>query len=548
MPRRRHEAFTPFSGSLSTSHTLDGMAETRDAAPVRMAELLASLSLGIDLGFGQPMEHVLRQCLIALRLGEQIGLDESDRATVYYTALLVNVGCHSDAHEQARWFGDDIAMKSTKYEYEPFTVADAVAMVRLIGSGGTPLHRFRTGLEFAVGGYKEVNHMIEYHAALARELGVQLGLPDDVLDALGASYERWDGRGWPGKLSADEIPMASRVAQLAEFVEVAYRVGGTDAAIEVAQKRRATQFDPLLVDALVLDAPKVFGHLDDVASWDAVIDSEPSLTIGLTENECDDALCAIGRFVDLKSPYTGGHSLAVAELAAASARALGRPDDDVRLLHRAGLVHGFGRLGVSNSIWDKAGPLGGGDWERVRMYPYYTERMLEQSPTLAPAGRVAVQQCERLDGSGYPRGLSGNAISPSARVLGAAIAYQSMREPRAYREAKSPDDAAEELRAEVRAGRLETEAVDAVLSAAGHRVTRRREGPAGLTTREVEVLRLAARGMPNKEIGKRLFISPKTAGNHIANIYTKIGVSNRAGASLYAMQHGLLPEETYLDD
>jgi hypothetical protein len=188
------------------------MAETRDAAPVRMAELLASLSLGIDLGFGQPMEHVLRQCLIALRLGEQIGLDESDRATVYYTALLVNVGCHSDAHEQARWFGDDIAMKSTKYEYEPFTVADAVAMVRLIGSGGTPLHRFRTGLEFAVGGYKEVNHMIEYHAALARELGVQLGLPDDVLDALGASYERWDGRGWPGKLSADEIPMASRVS------------------------------------------------------------------------------------------------------------------------------------------------------------------------------------------------------------------------------------------------------------------------------------------------------------------------------------------------
>jgi DNA-binding CsgD family transcriptional regulator len=205
-------------------------------------------------------------------------------------------------------------------------------------------------------------------------------------------------------------------------------------------------------------------------------------------------------------------------------------------------------LGVSNQIWEKKGPLSTGEWERVRMYPYYTERMLEQSPTLAPTGRVAVQQCERLDGSGYPRGLSGNAISPSARVLGAAIAYQSMREPRAYREAKSPDDAAETLRAEVRAGRLEAEAVDAVLSAAGHRVTRRREGPAGLTTREVEVLRLAARGMPNKEIGKRLFISPKTAGNHIANIYTKIGVSNRAGASLYAMQHGLLPEETYLDD
>ncbi|HEX5095205.1 MAG TPA: HD domain-containing phosphohydrolase, partial [Acidimicrobiia bacterium] len=269
------------------------MAVTRDDAPVRLAELVASLSLGIDLGFGQPMEHVLRQCLVGLRLGEQIGLDESDRATVYYTALLVNVGCHSDAHEQAKWFGDDIAMKSTKYEYEPFTVADAVAMVRLLGSGGTPLHRFRTGLEFAIGGFKEVNTMIADHAALARELGVQLGLPPSVLDALGASYERWDGRGWPGKLSGDEIPMASRVAQLAEFVEVAYRVGGIDAAIEVARKRRGTQFDPLLVDALVLDAPKIFFHLDDVASWDAVIDAEPSLAVALTDDECDDALRAI---------------------------------------------------------------------------------------------------------------------------------------------------------------------------------------------------------------------------------------------------------------
>jgi HD-GYP domain-containing protein (c-di-GMP phosphodiesterase class II) len=521
------------------------MAATSDATPVRMAELVASLSLGIDLGFGQPMEHVLRQCLIALRLGEQIGLDEPDRATVYYTALLVNVGCHSDAHEQARWFGDDIAMKSTKYEYEPFTVADAIAMVRLLGSGQTPLHRFRTGLEFAFGGYKDASKMIEQHAALARELGVQLGLPDGVLDGLGSSYERWDGRGWPGELSGDEIPIASRVAQLAEFVEVAYRVGGVDAALEVARKRRATQFDPLLVDALVIDAPKIFVDLDEISSWDTVIDAEPSLAIALTDDECDDALCAIGRFVDLKSPYTGGHSRAVAELAAASGQELGRPADEVRLLHRAGLVHGFGRLGVSNSIWDKPGPLGAGEWERVRMYPYYTERMLQQSATLAPAGRIAVQQYERLDGYGYPRGLSGNAISPPARVLAAAIAYQAMREPRAYREARTPDDAVEQLRAEVRAGRLEGESVDAVLAASGHRVPRRREGPAGLTTREVEVLQLAARGMPNKEIAHRLFISPKTAGNHIANIYTKIGVSNRAGASLYAMQHGLLPEESF---
>jgi HD-GYP domain-containing protein (c-di-GMP phosphodiesterase class II) len=491
------------------------------------------------------MEHVLHQCLIALRLAEQLGLDEDERAAIYYTALLVNVGCHSDAHEQAKWFGDDIALKATKYEHEPFSVADVLAMVRLLGSGSTPLHRARVGLEFAVSGRREVNDMIARHAALARELGEQLGLPPPVLDGLAASYERWDGRGWPGELAGAEIPIAARVVGLAEFVEVAYRIGGTDAAVALADRRRGTQFDPLLVDTLRLDAPKIFGALDERSSWDAVIDAEPALAIALTESQCDDALRAIGRFIDLKSPYTLGHSLAVAELGAAAGRGVGLPDGDVRLLYRAGLVHEYGRLGVSNAIWDKRGPLGAGEWEKVRMYPYFTERMLQQSATLAPLGRVAVAIQERPDGSGYPRGLSGNAISPLSQILGAADAYQAMREPRPYREPRTPDEAAAELRADVRASRRDGDAVDTVLAAAGYRVVRRREGPAGLTPREVEVLRLVAGGLSNKEIARRLVISPKTAGNHIEHIYTKIGTSNRAAASMFAMRNGLLPEEGF---
>jgi HD-GYP domain-containing protein (c-di-GMP phosphodiesterase class II) len=507
-----------------------------------MAELLAALSLGIDLGFGQPMEHVLRQCRIALGLCELIGLSDEERAAVYYTALLVNVGCHTDAREQAQWFGDDIALRSTKYDHEPFSVGEVATMVRLLGSGGTPLHRVRVAFDFAVSGRKEVDGMIERHAQLARSLAEELGLPEAVLESVGASYERWDGKGWPGELSADDIPMASRITQLAEFVEVAHRTGGVDAATAIATRRSGGQFDPHLVAVLVADAEKVFNGLDEFESWGAVIDGEPSLTVVLAPAECDAALEAIARFVDLKSPWRLGHSNAVASLAGRAGRHLGAPDAEVRALVRAGLVLGYGNLGVSNAIWDKPGPLTAGEWERVRLAPHLTERMLHQSESLAPLGRIAVQHRERLDGSGYPHGLRGSAISRAGRILAAADAYQAMREPRPHREARSTEDAARELQADARAGRLDADAVDAVLRAAGHRVGRRRGGPAGLTTREIQVLRLVARGMSNKQIATQLVITPKTAANHVEHIYAKIGVSNRAAASLFAMQHGLLPE------
>lgn len=526
-------------------HSLRRVSENASEARVRMAELLAALSLGIDLGFGQPMEHVLRQCRIALRICELAGLDEDARAAVYYAALLVNVGCHSDAHEQASWFGDDIAMKTTKYLYEPFSVRDVAAMLRLLGSGGTPLHRARVAFDFAISGRKEVDGMITRHAQLARSLGEQLGFSVSVLDALANSYERWDGKGFPGDVSGTAIPIAARVVHLAEFVEVAHRTGGIAGAIDMARRRSNKQFDPGLVMVFTTDVEKVFHGIDELGSWGAVLDSEPSLRMTLSESETDEALGAIARFVDVKSPYTLGHSQALAELASRAGRQLGFQIEEAHTLFRAGLVTGFGRLGVSNAIWDKPGSLTAGDWERVRLHPHLTERMLHQSEALAPLGRIAAQHRERLDGSGYPRGLTGPGISRAGRVLGAADAYQAMREPRPYRDALSADGAAAELRNEVRAGRLDGSAVGAVLQVAGHRIGRRRDGPAGLTAREVEVLRLLATGLSNKQIAKRLGIAVKTAGNHIEHIYTKIAATSRAEAGLFAMQHGLLPEENF---
>jgi HD-GYP domain-containing protein (c-di-GMP phosphodiesterase class II) len=522
------------------------MASELDRTHVRLAELVAALSLGIDLGFGQPMEHVLRQCLIALRLAEGLGLDEEQRAVVYYTALLINVGCHSDAHEQAKWFGDDIAMKSGKYDHDFRSVRSALAGLRMLGAGRSPLHRLQIAIEFALSGHREVDTMIAQHAEMASMLAADLELPLEVLDGLGSSYERWDGRGWPGELGGDDVPVASRLAQAAEFFEVANRVGGMAAARELARERRGEQFDPAVCDLIEADAETMLSGLETVGTWETVIAAEPALAIVVSGERFDAALLAVANFVDLKSPYFLGHARAVSDVALAAGARLGLGEPELRTLRRAGLVHDLGRLGVSNAVLDKGGPLAGGDWERLRLQPYLTERMLRQSEALAPLAVIAIQHRERLDGSGYPRGLSGPAISQHARILGAADAYQAMREPRPHRPARSAEEAAAELRSEVRAGRLDSEAAEAVLGAAGHRVPRRREGPAGLTQREVDVLRLLARGLSNKAIAEHLVISPKTVGNHVEHIYGKIGCSNRAAAGLFAMRHGLLPEEEFL--
>jgi DNA-binding CsgD family transcriptional regulator len=174
------------------------------------------------------------------------------------------------------------------------------------------------------------------------------------------------------------------------------------------------------------------------------------------------------------------------------------------------------------------------------MHAYLTERMLASSPSLAPLAEVAVQHHERLDGSGYPRGLTGADITPSGRLLAAADSYHARLEPRPHRSPQSPEQAASELRDDVRGGRIDGDAAEAVLAAAGHRTPRRRDWPAGLTSREVDILRLLARGMSNKQIAETLVISPKTANTHVEHIYTKLGVNNRALASLFAAKHGLI--------
>jgi HD-GYP domain-containing protein (c-di-GMP phosphodiesterase class II) len=507
---------------------------------VRLAELIAMISLGTDLGLGQPMEHVMRQSLIALRLAERLGLDETTRAVVYYVGLISWVGCHIDAYEQAKWFGDDMALKNEASRVNMAGVAARAFIVSHVGAGRPLMQRARLGVEFVGGGLRAANEMIENHWLATNELAAQLGLDENVRASLYQTFERWDGKGVPAEAKGEEILMPARLVNLADVVEVYHRSGGVDAAVAVARERSGSQFDPGLVDVFCKEAPILFSDLDSLTTWPAVIDAEPALEIVLSDEELESALEAIADFTDLKSPWTIGHSPGVADLASAATTIYGLSDDDAKLVRRAGLVHDIGRLGVSNAIWDKPGPLTAPERERVRMHPYLTERMLASSKALAPIGAIAVQHHERLDGSGYPRGLAGDALTPAGRILAAADAYHAMTEPRPYRDARTAEEAAAELRSGVRQALFDGDAADAVLRAAGHAVKRRREWPGGLTNREVEVLRLLVRGLSNKEIGERLVISRKTAGSHVEHIYTKIGVSNRAQASLFAVKHGLM--------
>ena len=518
------------------------MPDGVDRSGLRLAELVAALSLASDLGLGQPMEHLVRSCRLGLRLAESVGLSEEERAVVYYVALLGWVGCHAQSHEQAAWFGDEIALKADRYEVDMVGRARASFVLRHVGAGGSPLHRARM-LPPLIASHGKVAGAFEgTHCQLAGQVAVGLGLSAGVRDALQHVFERWDGKGSPEGLRGEEVALAARIVQLAGVVERHRREGGIDAAVEVARLRRGTQFDPALVDRLCFEPEGMLSGLDAAISWDQLIDAEPALRPVMSEEQLDRALVAIADLADLKSPYTTGHSRGVAELVRAAAGRSGLSVAQADELRGAALLHDLGRLRVSSAIWDKPGQLSEAEFERVRMFPYFTQRMFSRSARLAPLAEVAAQHLERLDGSGYPRGLSGGTLSPSVRLLAVADVYQALLEPRAYRPEYSPTDASHLLGAEVRAGRLDGNAVQAVLGAAGHHVARRREWPAGLTTREVEVLALAAQGHSNKEIARRLVVSPKTVGNHIEHIYMKIGCSSRAEASLFAMQQGLLGE------
>jgi putative nucleotidyltransferase with HDIG domain len=279
--------------------------------------------------------------------------------------------------------------------------------------------------------------------------------------------------------------------------------------------------------------------LPDEDVWARALELAPDADLMLSEGDLDSLLGAIGDFADLKCPFTVGHSGAVALLAAAAATHIGLAPGDVDLVRRAALVHDLGRMGVPNSVWEKSASLSESDRERIRLYPYLTGRVLSRVRGLEGVAAVAQNHRERLDGSGYPRGVGGSALPMTQRIVAAADSYRGSLEPRPHRPALAPDKAAVRLRGEADAGRLDGTAVAAVLAVAGHRADRRTASLSGLTPREREILALFVRGLTSTEIAHRLVISAKTVRNHLEHIYVKAGVTNRTGAALFALEHGI---------
>ncbi len=496
-------------------------------------EVAAVLAVAQDHAFGQPVGSQLRAAVLGQHLAAVAGVDRAERETVWWVSTLRFLGCTGHAFDTAVLFGDEIELRARSLRNDmsnPMVVLRM--MVELAGPGTTGVRRLRSVLSILAGGKKAAEANFRSACEVADVFLDRLGLDSSVRAALAANFERWNGRGLPEGRKGEGIPRPMRVAHLAQEFEVLARLEGVERGCEIVASRSGKAYEPELAGLVVANGPVWWEAVEPVDPWDAALALAPACA-PLTPSEIAGVLCLLADFADLKSPWWHGHSRAVADLA--------RQASGEQAEHAA-LVHDLGCVAVANSIWDKPGPFTRDERDRVETHALVTDQLLRRVPGLAHLAPIAAAAHERLDGSGYHRHSGAGQLDDAQRVVAAADAYQAMISQRAHRPARTPADAAGELRSMSAAGQLDGEAVERVLAAAGHRRAARPPQPAGLTAREVEVLRLVTLGLTTKQIAGRLVISTKTADHHVQHVYTKIGVSTRGAAALYAIEHGILPE------
>ena len=493
--------------------------------------MVAALSVVSDLTRGHPPGEAMRACLLATELARRAGLDERAQGEVYYGTLMRFAGCAATSHEIAAVFGgDDVLVRARGDLIDPAEPAEALEFLAGLGVDAVRLQ--------ALGGPAGVATLKAEGARADCEVGAdltaRLGLPDGVRRAVLDSFERFDGHGVPAGRAGAEVAEASRFAAVGYAVVMFDAVGGGDVAAQTAARWSGRALDPAIV-AVFADAP---GELLAIASpddlWAAVVDAEPAPRRAFRDEAAlDEALAGFGDAADLKSPWFTGHSRGVARLARAAAELVSPAE--AQAVYRAGLVHDLGRVAVPAGIWERPGPLRAEEWELVRLHPYHTGRILARSPALAPLGLIACRHHERVDGSGYPASVGGSELATAACLLAAADIFHALCEPRPHRAALDPAAASRVLPGLP----LDRDAVRAVLEAAGAPPPALPRLPAGLTERELDVLRRLAGGRTKRQIAAELVISQSTVHTHTVHIYAKCGVSTRAGLAMFAMRHGL---------
>lgn len=421
---------------------------SRTPAPVSVpvSDVFAALSFALDLTEGQPMGHALRTCLIAQELGGRLGLPLALRRDLYYAAMLKDAGCSSNAARVFSLFGgDDRLAKGARMQvdWSNYFRAAFYAMGHA-APGGSWFSRARRIAALARGGPRIASELVETRCRRGSEIVMQLGLGAGAAEAVRALDEHWDGRGHPRRLAGDEIPIVARILTLAQTLEVFAMRGGVSLGLPVVRERAGRWFDPLVVAACS-------GLERDLAAWCAlethdlkhvVVEAEPGGAALLAGPRAIDRIAEVfAEIVDAKSPFTGAHSQRTTQLAVSVAHQLGWDAPAVAEVRRAGLLHDLGKLTVPNTILDKPSPLTASEWEVMRMHALFTERILEHVRGFEWLAFAAASHHERLDGSGYCRGLHGEQVPALARVLAVADVYDALSTRRPYRPALGPDEA-----------------------------------------------------------------------------------------------------------
>jgi HD-GYP domain-containing protein (c-di-GMP phosphodiesterase class II) len=422
------------------------MADSREIA---LSELIGALSRALDVGEGEPPGHAARSCLIGMRLADELELDAAARSDLFYALLLKDAGCSANAaHMSALFRADDQVAKHTSKFVNWSRPLDAfVWSLRTVAPDGTIADR-ADRLRAIRNEGQVTRSLMKARCHRGAEIALKLGFSSATAEAIRALDEHWDGRGQPVGLRGTEIPLAARILCLSQTVEVFHAARGVSIACRVAAKRSGQWFDPALVEAL--HAFRYDRHFwDSLAEPDVSAVEPPDRVLTADEDRLDQVAEGFADVIDAKSPWTHEHCDRVCAIAIGLGRLIGFDDSALRELRRAALLHDLGKLSISNRILDKPDALTDAERARFREHPLLVEEILGRVPGLRTVGVVASAHHERLDGSGYPRGLAGDQLTLPMRVLAVADVYEALISDRPYRSAYPPDVALGLMRADV---------------------------------------------------------------------------------------------------